>query len=173
MGFTALDGLMMGTRCGSIDPGVILYLEQEKGMTPEAVQHLLYEQSGLLGVSGESRDMRELLASHHETAREAVELFVYRVGREAGALASSLGGLDGVVFTAGIGENSPAVRALICERLAWLGVEIDQVANAAGAPTISTAASRVTVRVIPTDEERMIATHTLRTVPLARRLELA
>src|SRR5690606_38633414 len=172
MGFTALDGLMMGTRCGAIDPGVILYLEQEKRMTPEAVQHLLYERSGLLGVSGESGDMRELLASDQEAAQEAVELFVYRVGREAGALASSLGGLDGVVFTAGIGENAPAVRALVCQRLAWLGVEIDAEANAAGAPTISTATSRVTVRVIPTDEERMIAMHTLKTVAHARGLEL-
>lgn len=171
MGFTALDGLMMGTRCGAIDPGVILYLEQERGMTPEAVQHLLYKQSGLLGVSGESGDMRELLASDHEAAREAVELFVYRVGREAGALASSLGGLDGVVFTAGIGENSPAVRALVCKRLAWLGVEMDAEANAAGASAISTAGSRVTVRVIPTDEERMIAMHTLRTVPHTLELE--
>ena len=173
MGFTALDGLMMGTRCGAIDPGVILYLQQQKGMSPEEVQHLLYEESGLLGVSGLSGDMRNLIECPDEPARQAVELFVYRVAREAGALASSLGGLDGLVFTAGIGENSPAVRALVCARLAWLGVEIDAKANAAGAPTISTAASRVTVRVIPTDEERMIAMHTLEIVGQNRELEAA
>lgn len=173
MGFTALDGLMMGTRSGSIDPGVILYLQQQKGMTPDEVQHLLYEQSGLLGVSGVSGDMRELLASSEEPARRAVELFVYRVAREAGALASSLGGLDGLVFTAGIGENSPVVRALVCERLAWLGVEIDAGANEKGAPTISTAASRVIVRVIPTDEERMIAMHTVGIVRKNKELKAA
>jgi acetate kinase len=161
MGFTALDGLVMGTRCGAIDPGVILYLEQAKGMRAEEVQQLLYEDSGLLGVSGVSSDMRDLLASPAESARQAVELFVYRIAREAGALVSSLAGLDGLVFTAGIGENSPAIRALVCERLAWLGLEIDAQANAAGAATISTANSRVTVRIIPTDEERMIAMHTL------------
>jgi acetate kinase len=173
MGFTALDGLMMGTRCGAIDPGVILYLQQEKGMEPNEVQRLLYEQSGLLGVSGLSGDMRELLGSDQGSAREAVDLFVYRFVREAGALASSLGGLDGVVFTAGIGENSPAVRGLICQRLAWLGVELDPKANAAGAATISAAASRVTVRVIPTDEERMIAMHTLERVRQDQGLEAA
>ncbi|HEY0026824.1 MAG TPA: acetate/propionate family kinase [Allosphingosinicella sp.] len=173
MGFTALDGLMMGTRCGAIDPGVILYLQQQGGMSPEEVQHLLYEQSGLLGVSGLSGDMRELQASALPAPRDAVELFVYRVARETGALAGSLGGLDGLVFTAGIGENSPAVRALICKRLAWLGVELDGEANAAGAPTISTAASRVTVRVIPTDEERMIAMHTLKLVGHSEELQAA
>ena len=173
MGFTALDGLMMGTRCGSIDPGVILYLQQQKGMSTEEVQHLLYEESGLLGVSGLSGDMRELVASPDESARQAVELFVYRVAREAGALASSLGGLDGLVFTAGIGENSPVVRALVCRRLAWLGVDIDAGANAAAAPTISSAASRVTVRILPTDEERMIAMHTLAIVKQNRELEAA
>ena len=173
MGFTALDGLMMGTRCGSIDPGVILYLAQQKGMTPEQIQHLLYEESGLQGVSGLSSDMRDLLASDEASAREAVELFVYRVSREAGALASSLGGLDGLVFTAGIGENSSAVRALVCQRLAWLGVAIDAEANAANAPTISIAASRVTVRIIPTNEERMIALHTLEILKQDRGLEAA
>jgi acetate kinase len=173
MGFTALDGLMMGTRCGSIDPGVILYLQQQKGMSPDEIQRLLYEQSGLLGTSGLSGDMRELLASDHPSAREAVELFVYRVGREAGALASSLGGLDGLVFTGGIGENSPVVRALVCRRLAWLGVEIDREANEAGAPKIDTPASRVAVRIIPTDEERMIAMHTLEVVRHNRALEAA
>jgi acetate kinase len=173
MGFTALDGLMMGTRCGSIDPGVILYLQQQKGMSPDEIQRLLYEQSGLLGVSGLSGDMRELLASGHASAREAVELFVYRVSREAGALASSLGGLDDLVFTAGIGENSPAIRAFVCQRLAWLGVEIDAEANEAGAPTISAPTSRVLVRVIPTDEERMIAMHTLEVARGNRALEAA
>jgi acetate kinase len=173
MGFTALDGLVMGTRCGAIDPGVILYLQQQKGMSSEDVQHLLYEKSGLLGVSGLSGDMRELEASDQASAREAVELFVYRVAREAGALASSLGGLDGLVFTAGIGENSPAVRALVCARLRWLGLEIDVEANAAGAATISTAASPVTVRVVSTDEERMIAIHTLDIVRHNKELEAA
>ena len=142
-------------------------------MNPDEVQHLLYEQSGLLGVSGLSGDMRELQASEIPVAREAVELFVYRVAREAGALATSLAGLDGLVFTAGIGENSPAVRTLICKRLAWLGVELDAEANAAGAPTISSAASRVTVRVIPTDEERMIAMHTLEIVRQTGELQAA
>jgi acetate kinase len=173
MGFTALDGLMMGTRCGSIDPGVILYFQQQKGMSPDEIQRLLYEQSGLLGVSGLSGDMRELLASDQSSAGEAVDLFVYRVAREAGALTSSLGGLDGFVFTGGIGENSPVIRALVCRRLAWLGVEIDSEANQAGAPKISTTASRVTVRVIPTDEERMIAMHTLELVRQNRALEAA
>jgi acetate kinase len=164
MGFTALDGLMMGTRCGSIDPGVILYLQQQEGMNAEEVQHLLYEHSGLLGVSGLSSDMRELLASDDPRAAEAVELFVYRVAREAGALACSLGGVDNLVFTAGIGESSPVIRALVCKRLTWLGVELNAEANDAGGPVISTAASPVTVRVIPTDEERMIAMHTLEIV---------
>jgi acetate kinase len=173
MGFTALDGLMMGTRCGAIDPGVILYFQQQKGMSADEVQHLLYEQSGLFGVSGLSGDMRDLLASSDEAAHQAVELFVYRVARETGALVSGLGGLDGLVFTAGIGENSPAVRALICGRLAWVGVELDAEANAVGAPTISTPASRVKVRVIPTDEERMIAVHTLDIVRQSKGLEAA
>lgn len=161
MGFTALDGLMMGTRCGSLDPGVILYLQQHKGMSPEDIENLLYRQSGLLGVSGISADMRELLASPAQAAREAVELFVYRIAREAGALASSLGGLDGLIFTAGIGENAPVIRKLVGERLAWLGVAIDADANTAGRPVISLASSRVTVRIVPTDEETMIAKHTL------------
>jgi acetate kinase len=173
MGFTALDGLMMGTRCGSIDPGVILYLQQQKGMRADVVQQLLYQGSGLLGVSGLSSDMRELQGSDQAPARQAVELFVYRVAREAGALASSLGGLDGLVFTAGIGENSPAVRAHVCARLTWLGLEIDTEANETGAATISTAASRVTVRIIPTNEERMIAMHTLDIVRYNQELQAA
>lgn len=160
MGFTTLDGLMMGTRCGSIDPGALLYLLRHKGMTAEAVEHLLYAQSGLLGVSGLSSDMRVLLASTEARPRAAVELFVYRIAREAGALAASLGGLDSFVFTAGIGENAPEIRAAVCARLAWLGMELDGNANRRGDTVISTPASRVTVRVMPTDEERMIARHT-------------
>ena len=157
MGFTALDGLMMGTRCGAIDPGVVLFLLQAKTMSAAAIQHLLYDRSGLLGVSGLSSDMRELSASAHPRAREAIDLFVYRMVKEVGALVAVLGGLDGLVFTAGIGENSARVRALVCDRLTWAGVELDDAANAAGAALISAPDSRVVVRVIPTDEERMIA----------------
>ncbi|TAL84513.1 MAG: acetate/propionate family kinase [Rhodanobacter sp.] len=162
MGFTALDGLVMGTRCGSIDPGALLYLQQQHGMTASEVKHLLYHDSGLLGVSGISNDMRTLLGSHHPHAREAVDLFVFRVAREAGALISSLGGLDGLVFSAGIGEHAAAIRAAVCERLAWLGIRLDPVANTTDAVVISTPApdSRVQVRVMATDEEAMIAVHT-------------
>jgi len=161
MGFTALDGLVMGTRCGAIDPGVLLYLAQQRGMTADAIEALLYTRSGLLGVSGLSSDMRDLLASHEPAAAEAVEVFAYSVARHAGALASVLCGLDGIVFTAGIGEKAASVRADICDRLAWLGIELDEEANAHNAAVISTQASRVRVRVIPTDEERMIAIHLL------------
>ena len=160
MGFTALDGLVMGTRTGALDPGAVLYLFQQKSMTTSQVEHLLYSESGLLGVSGVSSDMRALLASDDPRAAEAVDLFAYRIARQTGALASSLGGLDMLVFTAGIGENAPEVRARACARLAWLGVEIDAAANDGNQPVISTPASRVVVRVIPTDEERMIAIHT-------------
>jgi len=161
MGFTALDGLVMGTRCGSIDPGVLLYLLQQKGLTAEDVQRLLYEQSGLLGVSGLSSDMRVLLDSDDPRADEAIELFAYRVAREAGALAASLGGVDAFVFTAGIGEGAASVRALIAERLAWLGVKIDAAANAAGEGVVSAPDSAVLLRVMHTDEELMIALHTI------------
>ena len=161
MGFTALDGLVMGTRCGAIDPGVLLYLLQQKGMGAGALAHLLYEQSGLLGVSGLSSDMRVLLESDDPRAADAIELFTYRVARETGALAASLGGLDGFVFTAGIGENAPEIRARVCAWLGWLGVRIDAEANRAGLPLISTADSAVKLMVIPTDEERMIAIHAL------------
>ena len=161
MGFTTLDGLVMGTRCGAIDPGVLLYLLQQKGMSADALQHLLYEEAGLLGVSGLSSDMRALLTSQDPRAREAIDLFTYRIARETGALAASLGGLDGFVFTAGIGENAAEVRARVCTRLGWLGVECDAAANAADSPVISTSSSRVRVRVFPTDEERMIAIHTV------------
>jgi len=160
MGATPLDGLLMGTRCGSLDPGVILYLLQTHGLDGSKLRDLLYEESGLLGVSGLSGDMRVLLQSHAASARDAIELFVFRVAREAAALAGTLGGLDGIVFTAGIGENCPEVRAAICERLAWLGVHLDEAANRRGDAKISTPESGVAVWVIPTDEEQMIAIHT-------------
>jgi acetate kinase len=162
MGFTALDGLVMGTRCGNLDPGVVLYLERQRGMDAHQVEQMLYHESGLLGVSGGmASDMRTLLASNEPRAREAVELFAFRAAREVGALAASMGGLDGIVFTAGIGEHAPPVRAMVCGRLAWLEVELDAAANAADASVISAAGSRVRVRVIPTDEEAMIARHAL------------
>lgn len=161
MGFTAVDGLPMGTRSGALDPGVVLYLMQEHGMDGAAIERLLYRESGLLGVSGVSSDMRVLLESDVPAARFAVELFAYRIGRELGSLAAALGGLDAVVFTAGIGENSAAIRAMAGARAGWLGLEIDAHANAAGGPRISTAASRVAAWVIPADEELMIARHTL------------
>ena len=164
MSFTALDGLVMGTRCGTLDPAVVLYLIQQRGMTAKAVEELLYQRSGLLGVSGVSNDMRTLLASDDPHAAEAVDLFVFRLAREAGGLASSLGGLDGFVFTAGIGEHAAPVRAAAGERLAWLGVRIDAAANARGDAVISAPDSRVEVRVIPTNEEAMIARHTLETI---------
>jgi acetate kinase len=161
MGFTALDGLLMGTRCGTIDPGAVLHLQTQEGMTAPAVEALLYKQSGLLGVSGISSDMRALHMSDDPRAAEAIELFAWRAAREASALILSLGGIDGIVFTAGIGENDSVIRAAICERLAWLGIAIDAQANARNAPVISMADSEIIVRVIPTDEERMIAIHTL------------
>jgi acetate kinase len=162
MGFTAIDGLPMGTRCGSLDPGVVLYLVDELKMDARAIENLLYKQSGLLGVSGVSSDMRDLLASAEPSAKFAVELFVYRIGRELGSLAAALGGLDALVFTAGIGEHAALIRERICEHAAWLGVKLDPAANADGNPRISTTDSRVSVWVIPTNEELMIATHTLR-----------
>ncbi len=161
MGFTALDGLPMGTRCGNLDPGVVIYLARERGMSIDEIESLLYKRSGLLGLSGESNDMRALLASKSEAARQAVEYFLYRIGREAGSLASALGGLDAIVFTAGIGENSPEIRARACAQLAWLGVELDPQANAAGGPCISHPGCTVSAWTIPTNEELMIARHTL------------
>lgn len=161
MGFTALDGLMMGTRCGSIDPGVVLHLQTQMGMSLTEVEDLLYRKSGLLGVSGISNDMRSLAASDTVEASEAIELFVWRAAREIAALATSLGGIDGIVFTAGIGENNAEGRSRICQRLGWLGVELDGSANTGNAGLISRSTSRVVVRVIPTDEELMIAQHTL------------
>ncbi|KAA0580731.1 acetate/propionate family kinase [Azospirillum sp. Sh1] len=159
MGFTALDGLPMGTRCGTIDPGVLIYL-MRKGMDAGAIEKLLYNKSGLLGVSGISNDMRALLDSSDPHAQEAVELFCFRIAKETGALAASMGGVDAVVFTAGIGERSAPVRARVGDKLAWMGVEIDAAANEANATKISAPASRLPVYVIPTDEERMIALHT-------------
>jgi acetate kinase len=157
MGFTALDGLMMGTRSGSIDPGVVLHLIAHEGLSTMEAEDLLYHRSGLLGVSGISSDMRDLRTHDTSAAREAVALFAYRAAREAAGLLASLGGLDTLVFTAGIGENDAAVRAAICARLAFAGVALDPALNEAHADVISAAGSAVTIRVIPTDEEYMIA----------------
>jgi acetate kinase len=161
MGFTALDGLPMGTRPGQIDPGVLLYLITEKGMSAAAVQDLLYRDCGLKGLSGVSNDVRELEASTSPAATLALDYFVYRIGLCAGMLAGALGGLDAFVFTAGIGENSVSMRARIAERLAWLGAELDPLANEARQLRISPSTSRVPLYVVPTDEELMIAKHTL------------
>ncbi|MDE3812606.1 acetate/propionate family kinase [Sinorhizobium meliloti] len=161
MGFTALDGLPMGTRPGQLDPGVVLYLILQKGMKAQAVSDLLYHDAGLKGLSGLSNDMRDLLASDDPHAALAVAHFVYRCVLNAGMLAAALGGIDAFVFTAGVGENSPSIRARIVEGLAWLGAELDPAANEAGAALISTAESRVAVHVLQTDEELMIARHTL------------
>ena len=160
MGFTALDGLVMGTRCGTLDAGVVLYMLQQKGLAAPAVEHVLYERSGLLGVSSLSSDMRTLLASADPRAREAVELFAFRVGQETAVMAASLEGLDGFVFTGGIGEHAAEVRAMAGKRLRWLGVELDAGANRRGTGRISTPGSRVEVHVIPTDEEATIVRHT-------------
>jgi acetate kinase len=161
MGFTALDGLPMGTRCGQLDPGVILHLLTEKGYRTEDVENLLYRQAGLRGLSGISNDVRELLASDDPRAQLALDYFVYRVARELGSLAAAMDGIDGVVFTAGIGENSAEIRARVCAHAGWLGLRLDDAANRAGGPRISAAGSRVSAWVIPTDEERMIAQHTV------------
>lgn len=161
MGFTALDGLMMGSRSGSLDPGVVLHLMTQMGMGAKTIEDMLYRQSGLLGVSGISSDMRTLAASDAPEAKEAIDLFAWRVARDTGALAASLEGVDGIIFTAGIGENDAGMRSLIGRRLQWLGLEIDDRANAAGETLISAPESRIKALVIPTDEERMIAIHTL------------
>jgi acetate kinase len=160
MGFSALDGLPMGTRCGELDPAVVLYLLKPEGMTPAAVEDLLYRRSGMLGLSGLSSDFRELLASQDSRARFAVEVFVYRVARGIGSLAAAVGGLDGIVFTAGVGENAAPIRAAICEASRWLGIDFDNDANTARRQRISAPQSRVAVHVIPTDENLMIARHT-------------
>jgi acetate kinase len=160
MGFTAVDGLPMGTRCGNLDPGLVLFLMDHLKMDARAIENLIYKQSGLLGVSGISSDMRVLLESEDARARFAVDLFVYRIGRELGSLAAAMQGVDALVFTAGIGENSAPIRERVCREARWLGVELDQAANEAGGPCISTAASKTSAWVIPTNEELMIARHT-------------
>lgn len=160
MGFSAVDGLPMGTRTGSLDPGVILYLLQHERMDVPSVERLIYQRSGLLGVSGLSGDMRTLLASDRPEAREAVDLFVYRIGRELGSLTAALGGLDALVFTGGIGENAAEIRAGVCKDARWIGIALDEAANVAGGPLISRRDSKVSAWVIPTDENLMIARHT-------------
>ncbi len=160
MGFTALDGLPMGRRCGSLDPGVVLYLMEEKKMTAAAVSDLLYQSSGLFGVSGLSDDMKTLLASDKPHAGEAVDLFVYRICRELGSLAAALDGLDALVFTAGIGEHAPEIRRRVCEKSTWLGLDIDVAANEAGGSRITKTDSKTSAWMIPTDEDLMIARHT-------------
>ena len=160
LGFTALDGLCMGTRPGSLDPGAVLYLFQSLGLSPKAVEAILYKKSGLLGISGISNDMRDILASADPSARLAVDYFVYRLAKEIGASVAVLGGVDGLVFTAGIGENSPEIRRRTCDASAWLGIELDPEANCRNDLRISTPQSKVSVWVIPTNEELMIARHT-------------
>ena len=159
-GFSALDGLCMGTRPGSVDPGVILYLFESLGLSPKEVETMLYEHSGLLGISGISSDMRDLLQSSHKDARLAVDYFVYRAAKEIGALTAALGGIDGLVFTAGIGENSAEIRRRICASSSWLGIDLDPDLNVNQGPRISAVTSKVSVWVIPTNEELMIAQHT-------------
>lgn len=167
LGFSGLDGLPMGTRTGPLDPGVMLYLMQALGMDAAAIEKLLYTKSGLLGVSGLSNDMRDLLASDDPRAAEAIDLFVYHIAKQLGALAAALEGLDAIVFTAGVGENAAEIRARVCRKAAWLGVHLDPAANASGGPRISTENSGVSAWVIPTDEERMIALHTARVLAKA------
>ena len=173
MGFSTLDGVPMGTRPGGIDPGVLLYLVAQRGMPPAELEKLLYKDSGLLGLSGVSNDMRVLLASREPRARLAVDYFVYRVAREIGALAATLGGVDGLVFTAGIGENSAEIRARIVDACAWLGVTLDAEANRRGGPRISPDGSAVSAWVVPTNEELMIARHTHALVAGAQRRDPA
>ena len=160
MGFSAMDGLPMGTRPGNLDPGVVLYLSQEKGMAAADLVDLFYKRSGLLGISDISNDMRILQESDDPRAAEAIDVFVYRIQRELGSLAAALGGLDALVFTAGVGENSAAIRARVCEDAGWLGLKLDRQANAKGQSKISQEDSQVAAWVIPTNEELMIATHT-------------
>jgi acetate kinase len=164
MGFTAVEGLPMGTRCGALDPGVLLYLMDQRAMDARAIERLIYDESGLLGVSGVSSDMRALLASDAPGARLAIDLYCYRIGRELGSLVAALGGLEAIVFTAGIGENAAAIRKRVLDDVVWLGASVDEAANATGGPRITAANSRVAAFVIPTNEELMIARHTLRTL---------
>lgn len=163
MGFTSLDGLMMGTRSGAVDPGVLLYLLQEQGMDADSLAHLLYSESGLLGVSGISSDMRDLLASDRPEAIEAVELFCYRIVRELGSLVAALGGLDALVFTGGIGEHATLVRERVCNAFTWLGMRIDNEANAAGHTILSHTDSAIQLLILPTNEEWIIAHHAAKT----------
>jgi acetate kinase len=160
MGLTPLDGLPMGTRCGALDPGVVLYLMQHEGMSAHTVEQLLYERSGLLGVSGLSSDMRTLLASDLPAAREAIDLFVYWIGRELGSLVAALGGLDGLVFTGGIGEHAAPIRSRVCQDAGWIGIRLDEAANTRGGPRISPLSSAASAWMIPTDENLMVARHT-------------
>ena len=160
MGFSALDGLMMGTRCGTLDPGVVLYLLQHLHMSPDEISTLLYQRSGLLGVSGISSDMQLLLNSDDPHAAEAVNLFAYRIIGEMGMLAAIMGGVDAIVFSAGIGENAPQIRSRICAGYTWLGARIDETANSVDLELIHTPASTIRLAIIPTDEEKMIALHT-------------
>lgn len=160
MSFSALDGLPMGTRCGSLDPGVLLYLLRTQGLDAGALEDLLYKRSGLLGISGLSNDLRVLEASDDPRAAEAIDYFVYRIGQNLGSLVAALGGLDALVFTAGIGENSPLIRRRVCEDARWLGIDIDPERNDGAQPRISVTDSKPSVWVVPTDEERMIALHT-------------
>jgi acetate kinase len=164
MGFTPLDGLVMGTRCGSIDPGVLLYLMDHHHMDARVLEHLLYHESGLLGVSGISNDMCTLLASDDPHAQQAIGLFVYRIGREIGSLAAALGGLDALVFTAGIGEHSAIIRKKIGHQVAWLGLDFDESANETGRKRISSSNSKISAWIVPSDENLMLAQHTLRLV---------
>jgi acetate kinase len=167
MGFTALDGLPMGTRCGQLDPGVVLYLMSEKGMDAQAISDLLYKESGLKGLSGLSHDMRILEGSDSPAAQEAIAYFVARIRREIGGLAAAIGGLDALVFTGGIGENSTRIREEVLTGMGWLGIVPDPAANSAGHQVISTADSGVAIFVLKTDEERMIAEHTAAAAELA------
>ncbi|MGI9248588.1 MAG: acetate/propionate family kinase, partial [Woeseiaceae bacterium] len=160
LGFTALDGLCMGSRPGAMDPGVVLYLIQQLGLSTHEVEDVLYRKSGLLGISGISNDMRALLGNDEPEARLAVDYFVYRAAKEIGALTAALGGLDGLVFTAGIGENSAEIRRRVCDASSWLGVRVDTEANDVSGPRITTSDSEVSAWVIPTNEELMIARHT-------------
>jgi len=164
MSFSALDGLPMGTRCGVLDAGVILFLMREDGLGVAELEDLLYKRSGLLGLSGVSNDLRDLHASDDPRAAEAIDYFCYRIGQTLGALCASIGGLDALVFTAGVGENDAVVRARVCRDAAWLGIRLDEAANGTQGPRISPPGAIPSVWVIPTDEEAMIARHTLRVV---------
>jgi len=166
LGYTALDGLCMGTRPGAIDPGIILYLVQSLQLSAKEIENILYKKSGLLGISGISNDMRDLLNSKDPAAVLAIDYFIYEASKQIGSMAAVLGGIDGLVFTAGIGENSPEIRARLCRSSAWLGIELDEAANASRGPRISTPGSKVSAWVIPTNEELMIARHTGRVLGL-------